>query len=61
MLTDTRDGLPLHRILTPVHTANRQGEQLVRKAALFDIGIKIAYSFSPYDTQRRNRDNCHCR
>ena len=61
MLTDTRDGLPLQRILTPVHTANRQGEQLVRKAALFDIGIKIAYSFSPYDTQRRNRDNCHCR
>ena len=60
MLTDTRDGFPLSRILTPVMEANRQGRKLVKEAYLFDIGIKISYAIAPYDAHRNSRRSCNC-
>ena len=60
MLTDTRDGLPLQRILTPVMEANRQGEKLVSRLALFDIGIKVSYAISSHTTARRQSYPCRC-
>lgn len=60
MLTDTRDGFPLQRILTPVMEANRQGRQLVPRCALFDVGIKISYALSPYNVFHRRSYPCHC-
>lgn len=60
MLTDTRDGFPLSRILTPVAEANRQGRKLVKEASLFDVGIKISYAIAPYDAHRNARRSCHC-
>lgn len=61
MLTDTRDGFPLQRLLSPVLTSSRQKEHLVSHAALFDVGIKIAYTFSPYNPFSRSARKCHCR
>lgn len=60
MLTDTRDGFPLQRVLTPVMIANRQGRPLVANCALFDAGIKIAYAFSSSTSSRRTSQSCHC-
>lgn len=60
MLTDTRDGFPLQRILTPVMEANRQGEKLVTRCALFDAGIKISYSVAPCDSSHRPTYPCRC-
>ena len=61
MLTDTRDGFPLQRILTPVMEANRQGQKLVSQMALFDVGIKISYAISPYDASSQPKTTpCHC-
>lgn len=60
MLSDTRDGFPLQRILTPVTEANRQGQKLVPNARLFDFGIKISYAISPYDAHRGSRHACNC-
>lgn len=60
MLTDTRDGFPLQRILTPVIEANRQGRKLVTDYALFDVGVKISYAISPYNSSRRASSSCHC-
>ena len=60
MLTDTREGIPLQRILTPVMEANRQGEKLVSRLALFDVGIKVSYAISPYTTARRQSYPCRC-
>ena len=61
MLSDTRDGFPLQRLLTPVMEANRQGRKLVREATLFDVGIKISYAISPYDrASRRRAYRCQC-
>ena len=60
MLTDTRDGFPLQRIFTPVHAANRQGQKLVGDRTLFDVGIKLSYALSPYDTPRVSLRNCRC-
>lgn len=45
MLTDTWDGMPLHRVLSPVLTSSHQQTHLVSHASLFDVGIKIAYTF----------------
>lgn len=61
MLTDTRDGFPLQRILTPVIEANRQGEKLVNQMALFDVGIKISYALSPYDASVSHPKKTPCR
>lgn len=60
MLTDTRDGFPLQRVLTPVMEANRQGRKLVRDAAFFDVGVKISYAISPYNPARRQSYSCRC-
>ena len=60
MLTDTRDGLPLQRILTPVMEANRQGRALFKEGALFDVGIKISYAIAPYDPHRAAFHSCNC-
>ena len=60
MLTDTRDGFPLQRILTPIIEANRQGRKLVTDGSLFDVGIKISYAISPYNPHRRSSHSCNC-
>ena len=60
MLTDTRDGFPLQRVLTPVMEANRQGISLVSRCSLFDAGLKISYALSPYDASRRQLYPCRC-
>ncbi len=60
MLTDTRDGFPLQRVLTPVLEANRQGRKLVTDCSLFDAGIKISYAISPYDAHEKAKKSCNC-
>ncbi len=60
MLTDTRDGFPLQRVLTPVLEANRQGRKLVTDCSLFDVGIKISYAIAPYDAHRDAKRSCNC-
>lgn len=60
MLSDTRDGFPLQRILTPIMEANRQGRKLVTDGSLFDVGIKISYAISPYNPHRRSSHSCNC-
>ena len=60
MLTDTRDGFPLQRILTPVMTGNRQGQRLIDGCSPFDVGIKISYAIAPYDPHRSASRACHC-
>ena len=60
MLTDTRDGFPLQRILTPIMEANRKGRKLVTDGSLFDVGIKISYVISPYNPHRRSSHSCNC-
>lgn len=59
-LTDTRDGLPLQRIFTPVHAAYRQGQKLLGDHTLFDVGIKVSYALSPYETARSSSRHCRC-
>ena len=56
MLTDTRDGFPLSRILSPVVASRRQGEALVSRYNLFDVGIKLSWFFSPNSMSRSSRD-----
>ena len=60
MLTDTRDGVPLQRILSPVLSSSRQKETLVSHATLLGVGIKIAYTISPYNPFSRKAHTCHC-
>lgn len=60
MLTDTRDGLPLSRILSPVLCAERQGKALVSRYNLFDVGIKLSYTLSPYNPYARRTYPCRC-
>lgn len=60
MLTDTRDGFPLQRVLTPVMEANRQSDKLVTRCVLFDAGIKISYAIAPYDSSHHPSYPCRC-
>lgn len=60
MLSDTRDGFPLQRLLTPVMEANRQSRKLIKDGKLFDFGIKISYAISPYDAHHDAKRSCHC-
>lgn len=60
MLTDTRDGFPLQRVLTPVLEANRQGRKLVTDCSLFDVGIKISYAIAPFKPHKSAYTTCHC-
>ena len=60
MLSDTRDGFPLHRELTSVVTALRQEERLVSSRNLFDVGLKLSYRIAPYNPLKRNAKACNC-
>lgn len=60
MLSDTRDGFPLQRIMTPVVSAFRQNLRLVTSYHPFDVGVKISYRFTPYNPHREAFRNCHC-
>ena len=60
MLSDTRDGFPLQRIMTPVVSAFRQDRRLVTSRNPFDFGVKIAYRFAPYNPRRQAYKMCHC-
>ena len=60
MLSDTRDGFPLHRILTPVVAARRQGIRLVSSRNPFDFGIKISYRIAPYNPYGHAAYPCRC-
>ena len=54
MLSDMQEGLPLHRVLATVETANRQGERLVSARNIFDVGIKVSYRIAPYNPLKKN-------
>lgn len=60
MLTDTRDGLPLQRLMAPLHEANRQGSKLIGECNLFSVGVKISYAIAPYDAHREAKRACRC-
>lgn len=60
MLSDTRDGFPLQRIMTPVVSAFRQNLRLVTSYHPFDVGVKISYRLAPYNPHREAFRNCHC-
>lgn len=60
MLSDTRNGFPLQRIMTPVVSAFRQGRRLVTSRNPFDVGIKISYRFAPYNPRHQAFKVCHC-
>lgn len=59
-LSDTRDGFPLHRILTSVVTAQRRGIQLVSSRQPFDFGVKFSYRIAPYNPHREANQACRC-
>ena len=59
-LTDTRDGLPLSRLLTPVLQAWREQKPLVNKFSNFDVGIKVAYRLTSAPRQTRTHHGCNC-
>ena len=60
MLSDTRDGFPLRRIMTPVVSSFRQGRRLVTSRNPLDFGVKIAFRFAPYNPHRTAYKTCHC-
>lgn len=60
MLSDTRDGFPLHRILTPVVAAQRQGKRLVSSWNPFDFGVKFSYRIAPNHSLKRTVYPCRC-
>ena len=60
MLSDTRDGFPLHRELTSVVTALRQEERLVSSRNLFDVGLKLSYRIAPYNPLKKNAKEFKC-
>jgi len=60
MLTDTRDGFPLSRVLSPVLASERQGKPLVSRYGLFDVGIKLSYTYSLFNPRSRRDYPCHC-
>ena len=60
MLSDTREGFPLHRILTPVVAAQRQGIRLVSSWNPFDFGVKFSYRIAPYHSLKRTVYPCRC-
>ena len=59
-LTDTRDGFPLSRIMTPVLEAWREEHPLVAKYGNFAVGIKVAYRLTSAPQQRRTHHGCNC-
>lgn len=59
MLTDTRDGLPLSRVLNPVLSSQRQGQTLISRYNLFDVGIKLSYTLSS-TPRTHSKYPCRC-
>lgn len=59
-LTDTRDGFPLKRIMTPALEAWREQHPLVAKFGCFDVGFKVAYRLTSAPRQRRTKHGCNC-
>lgn len=59
-LTDTRDGFPLSRIMTPVLQAWREEHPLVAKFRTFDVGFKVAYRLTSAPRQRQTHHGCNC-
>jgi len=59
-LTDTRDGFPLTRIMTPVLSAWREEAPLVAKYSTFSVGFKVAYHLTSAPRQRRVHKGCNC-
>lgn len=60
MLTDTRDGFPLQRILTPVVESQRQGRKLVSECMPYAVGITLSYAIAPYNPHSRSGKHCNC-
>lgn len=60
MLTDTRDGFPLQRIMTPMIEANRQGRRLVGEVMPYEVGLKISYSIVPATSRYHSGKHCNC-
>ena len=60
MLSDTQNGFPLRRILTPVVSSNRRGKRLVTSRRPFALGIKITYRIAPYSARKQKTKKCHC-
>ena len=59
-LTDTRDGFPLSRIMTPVLQAWREETPLVAKFGNFAVGFKVAYRLTSAPRQKRTAHGCNC-
>lgn len=60
-LTDTRDGLPLSRVMTPVLEAWWEKVPLVTGFRSFDVGFKVAYRLTSLPTVYQPRKHgCHC-
>lgn len=59
-LSDTRDGFPLTRHMTPVLAAWREEKPLVAKFGSFDVGFKVAYRLTSAPRQKRTAHGCNC-
>lgn len=59
-LSDTRDGFPLTRHMTPVLEAWREEKPLVAKFNRFDVGFKVAYRLTSAPRQKRTAHGCNC-
>ena len=59
-LTDTRDGFPLSRIMTPVLQTWREETPLVAKFGNFAVGFKVAYRLTSAPRQKRTVHGCNC-
>lgn len=59
-VSDTRDGFPLSRIMTPVLEAWREEKPLVAKFGNFDVGFKVAYHLTSAPRQKRRVHGCNC-
>lgn len=60
MLSPTQEGFPLHRLLTPVLSAQRQGLPLVVSPRPFVFGIKLSYRLSPDNSRSSSLHPCRC-
>lgn len=57
MLTDTRDGFPLQRLLSPAYQSLYQGKPLIDYIHYFDVGVKLSWRLSAHS---RKRYACKC-
>lgn len=59
-LTDTRDGFPLSRIMTPVLESWREEAPLVARFRAYDVGIKAAIHLTAAPKQKQLNPGCNC-